>query len=223
MKRSIFVTVVIAIAIPAYGQESCKVLLPSLVGKYTGECRQGLANGKGEATGEDFYTGDFIKGLPDGRGKYIWKSGATYEGEWKRGLRNGNGIYISKVAGKDTVMNGLWKEDKFAGTKKMEPYIIEYRTGVGRVTCMRIGDRPYVKYKFSRSGAEANIISNLLMQGSSGTERNSSDFTGFEEARFPFSGKLTFTAPNNFHSAMINCEVRLTINEPGAWLVSISL
>lgn len=223
MKRLLLLALAIIIIITAYSQESCKVLVPSLAGKYTGDCRDGLANGRGEATGEDFYTGDFVKGLPDGKGKYIWKSGATYEGEWKKGLRNGNGIYVSKAEGKDTVLNGIWKEDRFVGAKRPEPYVIEYRNGVARITAMRIGDRPYVRYKFTQSGLEANIVSGLLMQGSSGTERNNSDFTGYEGISFPFSGKLTFTAPNNFRTAMISCEIRLTINEPGAWVVTIFL
>jgi hypothetical protein len=211
------------IIMAAYPQEKCRVLVPSLIGKYTGDCRDGLANGRGESTGEDFYSGDFVKGLPDGKGKYIWKNGATYEGEWKKGMRNGNGIYISKAEGRDTVLNGIWKEDRFVGAKRAEPYVIEYRNGVARITAMRIGDRPYVKYKFTQSGLEANIISGLLMQGSSGTERNNFDFTGFEGVNFPFSGRLTFTAPNNFRTAMISCEIRLTINEPGAWVVTIFL
>lgn len=211
------------VSVSLSGQETCKVLMPSIAGKYVGECNKGLADGSGEATGEDFYAGGFAKGLPDGKGKYIWKSGATYEGEWKKGLRNGNGIYVSKYAGKDSILNGIWKEDRFVGAKRMDPYVIEYRNGIARVTAMRIGDRPYVKYKFSQSGLEANIVNGLLMQGTSGQERNSADFTGYEGVSFPFSGKLTFTAPNSFRTAMISCEIRFTINEPGAWLVTVFL
>lgn len=210
------------VSITLSGQETCKVLLPSLAGKYVGECSKNLADGTGEATGEDFYTGEFSKGLPDGKGKYIWKSGATYEGEWKKGMRDGNGIYITKVSGRDSILNGIWKEDKYLGAKRMDPYVIEYRNGIGRVTCMRIGDRPYVKYKFTRGGGEAYIVSNVMLQGSSGSESNNAQFTGFEEVKFPFKGKITFTAPNAFNASTISGELRLTINQPGSWLVSIS-
>jgi hypothetical protein len=223
MKRLILSILVISTILTVYGQENCRVLVPSLVGKYTGDCKDGLASGNGEATGVDFYSGEFAKGLPNGKGRYIWKDGSTYEGQWKKGLRDGNGIYVSKHAGRDSVQNGIWKEDHFVGEKRIEPYVIEYKNGIARVTCMRIGDRPYIKYKFQQSGLEANIVSGLLLQGSSGTERNNPEFTGFESVTFPFSGKLTFTAPNTFRTAMINCEIRFRVNEPGSWLVTIFL
>jgi hypothetical protein len=202
-------------------QTLCKVLKPEISGTYTGSCKQGLADGLGEATGEDFYRGEFVKGLPDGTGTYLWKNGATYEGEWKKGRRDGDGTYTYKSSEGDSILAGRWKNDKYLGVPLKAPYVIEYRNNIGRVSCTRIADRPYVKYKFLRNGIEANIFSNVLMQGSSGTESNTGSFVGFEQVTFPFKGKLTFTAPNSFMSATLSCELRLTINEPGAWIVTI--
>lgn len=224
MKREIFITIILTIFLihhPASAQTSCKVLLPPISGSYTGDCKLGLANGTGQATGEDFYKGDFVKGFPEGKGTYIWKNGGTYEGEWKKGLRDGMGIYSYKFQDRDSVLDGAWKDDKFIGKKALAPYVIEYRNGIGRVSCLRSGDRPYIKYVFSRNGAESNNISSLMMQGSSGSERQSSDFTGYEYPEFPFHGTVKFNAPNNFYSAIIFCELRLTINRPGAWIVTI--
>ena len=225
MKKAFLITGIVTLALSfgsLYAQESCKVLLPAISGIYTGDCKQGFAHGVGEATGEDFYRGEFVKGLPQGKGTYLWKSGATYTGEWEKGLRDGSGVYTFKKEGKDSVLSGIWREDKFIGEKILPPYVIEYRNGIGRVTCMKVGDRPYVKYKFSRSGGEAYIVSNVLLQGSSGTESNNAAFTGYEQVKFPFIGKITFNAPNVFNSAILTCELRLTVNEPGAWIVTIS-
>ncbi len=205
-----------------FAQENCKVLLPALNGNYAGDCKQGLAHGFGEATGEDFYRGDFVRGLPQGKGTYMWKNGGNYTGEWDKGLRDGSGIYTYKREGKDSTLAGIWREDKFVGEKIIPPYEIEYRNGIGRVTCMKIGDRPYVKYTFLRNGGESYIVSNVLMQGSSGSESNNSAFTGYEQVKFPFKGKITFNAPNAFNAATLSCELRITINKPGAWIVSIS-
>lgn len=203
------------------GQTDCKVLLPAIAGNYAGECKNGLADGTGQATGEDFYKGEFSKGYPDGKGTYTWKNGATYEGEWKKGKRDGYGVYIHKTAMQDSVLDGVWKNDKYLGKKVLAPYVIEYRNGIGRVSCMRVGDRPYVKYVFSRNGGESNNISSLFMQGTSGTEQTSTAFTGYEYVKFPFKGIVKFNAPNNFYAATIECELRLTINQPGGWLVTI--
>ncbi len=202
-------------------QTGCRVLLPAISQSYSGDCKRGLADGTGQATGEDFFKGQFSKGFPEGKGTYIWKNGATYEGEWKKGMRDGEGIYIQKVEGRDSVLDGMWKEDKYLGKKALPPYVIEYRNGIGRVSCFRSGDRPYVKYVFSRNGSESNNISGLMMQGSSGTENQSPAFTGYEYPEFPFHGVVKFYAPNNFYAAIITCELRLTINHPGAWIVTI--
>ncbi len=226
MKRTKLVTLLFVLFLfYNYGlaQGDCKVLLPALAGKYTGDCKSGLADGMGEAVGEDFYKGEFNKGLPNGEGTYLWKNGATYTGEWKKGKRHGSGKYEYRTREKDSVLAGEWRNDKFIGAQQIRPYVIEYRTGVGRVSCMRIGDRPYVKYKFSRGGGESySLISNLLLQSNSGSEKIAPDFTGYENVTFPFSARMTFNAPNAFYTASIFCELRLTINEPGAWLVTIS-
>jgi hypothetical protein len=44
---------------------------------------------------------------------------------------------------------------------------------------------------------------------------------GFEHVDFPFEGRVTFRAPNAFHAALLNCDVRFVINKPGAWTVTI--
>ena len=223
MKTIFIISALFLSSILVHCQIGCKVLLPSIVGKYTGDCVHGLAHGIGESTGIDFYRGEFIKGLPDGKGRYIWKDGSSYEGEWKKGMKNGNGIYIIKTSGRDSVIQGLWKDDKFMGVKKNESYRIDYQNNVQRVICQRIGDRPYIRFNLTRAGGQAyHIASDILLQGSSGNENNSSQFTGFEEISFPFRGKISFTAPNLFNAASYNAEVRLTLFEPGSWVVTIT-
>jgi len=225
MKRlnlAILVITMLLIAGSLSAQTVCKVLIPGLEGIYSGDCKSGLADGTGEALGEDYYKGEFVKGYPEGEGIYLWKSGAKYSGEWKKGMRNGKGRYEYTDKEKDLVQEGEWKNDNFIGTKVPQPYVIEYLSGIGRVTCIRVGDRPYVKYRFSRTGAETSLLDGLLMQSSSGSEKSSPEFTGYEQVEFPFWGKLTFTAPNAWYSAMIDCELRLTINQSGSWIVTIS-
>lgn len=203
------------------GQSTCKVLIPRIADSYTGECKQGLAEGEGEAFGIDQYKGEFRKGMPDGQGTYVWQTGEIYKGGWKKGLRDGNGEYSFKYNGRDSLMAGIWKEDEFVGNKQVPPYVIEYRNSIGRVSFTRVGDRPYVKYKFSRNGSELNNLSNLLMQGSSGSESLSTAFTGYEQVMFPFKGKLVFNAPSSFMTSQLNCELRISINQPGSWVVTI--
>jgi len=202
-------------------QNACKVLMTEISGSYTGSCKKGLADGIGEASGIDRYKGEFKKGLPHGVGTYIWHTDQTYIGEWKQGLRDGKGKYIIKYMGRDSTISGIWRGDKYIGERETVPYVIEYRNNIGRVTCMKVGDRPYIKYVFSRNGGPSNNFSNLLLQGNSGSERNATAFTGYEQVTFPFKGKVSFNAPNSFMTSILNCELRIVINEPGSWIVTM--
>ncbi len=225
--KTIFFAAIFAMSlltIDVFSQSSCKVLLPRIGDLYNGSCKQGLADGKGEASGIDQYKGDFKKGFPDGEGTYIWQTGETYKGDWKKGLRDGNGEFTFKAMGRDSLLAGIWKADKYVGKQMIAPYTIGYRNNVGRVICMKTGEKPnYVKYKFSRAGEASSFlaISNILLQGSSGSENITTTFTGFEDVTFPFEGKVRFNAPNSLNTSSLECELRLTINEPGTWLVTI--
>lgn len=202
-------------------QTSCKVLLPAISNFYSGSCKKGLANGKGEAIGIDKYNGEFKNGLPDGNGTYLWRTGETYTGYWKKGLRDGNGKYVYKYMERDSMISGIWKDDKYLGESIPAQYVIEYRKSISRVTFIKVGERPYVKFKFALNGGESNDIGNLLLQGSSGAESNTASFTGFEQIIFPFKGKVTFVAPNAFRTATLPCELRFVINEPGSWIITM--
>ncbi|MDD4994320.1 MAG: hypothetical protein PHR83_19025 [Paludibacter sp.] len=95
--------------------DSCKVLLDKISGIYTGDCKNGLANGKGKSVGEDTYTGSFKDGLPDGKGKYTYKNGDVFIGNWLRGKKDGQGKFEISINGKKNTINGYWKENEYVG------------------------------------------------------------------------------------------------------------
>lgn len=108
--------------------QQCDVIPDPLKGSYEGDCRKNKADGKGTATGEDSYSGDFKNGYPEGKGKYVWKNGDWYDGEWKKGMRDGQGImHLTTENSKDSVLDGFWKKDKYIG-KYESAYIIHYKT-----------------------------------------------------------------------------------------------
>lgn len=227
MKKSWFILAPVIMSLTAnaiYAQTDCKVLNPRIGDSYNGSCKNGLADGKGEALGVDQYNGEFKKGLPEGKGTYIWQSGEKYEGSWKKGLKDGEGKYTFKYEGRDSILTGIWKEDIYVGAKTVAPYVVQYLSGISRVSCIRAGEVPYVNYKFSRSGgkAEENDIMNLTFQGSTGQESVQTNFVGFEQVTFPFEGKVRFEAPNTLNTATVNYELRLLINQPGSWTVTIN-
>jgi hypothetical protein len=70
----------------------CDVVDLRLRGSYKGECRNGKAYGKGKAVGIDTYQGEFINGMPDGQGTYIWQNKDRYIGKFKEGKASGRGV-----------------------------------------------------------------------------------------------------------------------------------
>jgi hypothetical protein len=95
--------------------DSCTVLLEKISGKYTGNCLDGLANGKGESIGDDTYIGSFKNGLPHGKGKYIYKNGDVYLGYWKNGQKHGKGKFNYSLNTQKFTLTGYWKMDEYAG------------------------------------------------------------------------------------------------------------
>ena len=95
----------------------CRVLGNSyLRGDYEGDCNEikEVAHGHGEATGADKYTGTFVNGRPDGKGVYIWESGARLDGTFKAGMASGPGVYTSA---KGIRYEGPFENGKLVGAK----------------------------------------------------------------------------------------------------------
>jgi hypothetical protein len=112
----------------AMAQDGCKVLMSSIGDHYEGDCKKGVASGKGKAEGADQYVGEFKDGLPHGTGVYRWKNGDIYEGHWVNGKRDGTGGMSYKRSGAtDSVVTGFWKKDQYTGLFE-KPYIIHSRS-----------------------------------------------------------------------------------------------
>jgi hypothetical protein len=89
--------VIVWLATSAYAQDSLRCLVrdPELQGAYTGDCRNGLAEGYGEARGEASYAGEFKAGRKHGKGVKSWpSSGDRYEGYFVDDRKEGTGMYV---------------------------------------------------------------------------------------------------------------------------------
>ena len=219
--KGVYVFLFLLFTIPATAQEGCRVLMSTISVHYTGDCKKGLADGKGEAYGVDHYIGHFKKGWPDGKGVYKWATGEVYNGSFKKGMRHGVGSYTFKVAGKDSTLTGKWVKDKYVGnTGKTNVYSILYKNNISRITVNRFGDGNEIRIKFYRNGGEI-AVDGLMLIGDSGNVMTGRSFTGFDRVNFPFTGKLLFSVPNDFYSATLSCELRFRINVPGSYEVRI--
>jgi hypothetical protein len=205
-----------------YAQEACKVLKPEISGKYEGKCKNGLANGKGIATGTDKYEGDFKSGLPHGKGKYTWSTGEIYEGNWKEGNKEGDGKYYYKKDGIDSVRIGVWKDDVFYKVKVPAPYKVIRQLSISRYTVQRTMDGNKVLFLIQQNGSANSSVGELSFSPSSGTEFTLGLKQGFENVVFPFKCKLRYTTLNSFKTNAYPVEFEIEITQPGYWVITLN-
>jgi len=95
--------------------QTCKVLLESIVGTYSGDCKKGYAHGKGESKGIFRYVGNFRNGMPDGKG--VLYSGDNYfDGNFQDGIKEGKGeMHYLKANNPDSIIKGYWSGNIFRG------------------------------------------------------------------------------------------------------------
>ena len=90
---------VVLFPLGADAQTGCRVLDPELAGIYRGGCKDGLAEGYGEARGGAEYRGEFHAGRKHGQGIKTWPSGDRYEGGFVEDLKEGSGEYTWSARG----------------------------------------------------------------------------------------------------------------------------
>lgn len=202
-------------------QTDCLVLKPQIANKYEGKCKNGLAHGKGKASGLDTYEGQFKKGLPNGKGTYVWSNGDRYTGDWYEGFRHGEGDFTFKQDGRDTTISGRWQKDEYKGPVPEAPKVLNSR-GVDRYNFTRNSDiKNRVLINFYQNGVRNRGIENLLMASSSGYETRLGESLGYDELTFPVTIKLNYTTWNKLRGAKIDVIFEFRIFEPGDWQVDI--
>ena len=205
----------------------CKVLLDSIKGTYTGECKNGKANGTGKAVGKNTYDGEFKNGLPEGKGKYTWSNGDYYYGGWKKGQKDGKGELHLFENGTEKLTTGYWKKDNYRGEYE-NPYLItNTTTEVGRVQVEKMNDNGASimitveslasSSSFSSAGQPVTMTSHQVTRGqyvskASNTLTNK-EVTTFRGVIFPFRCMFNFG----------NSIVEIEFYEMGAWNVMVPI
>lgn len=97
---------------------SCKVLVLNIGVSYKGECKDGLADGQGEARGRHRYNGLFKFGKPNGYGIYYYDDSTYHAGNFLEGQKEGKGEMHFMHQGKpDSTIKGYWSGNEFRGKK----------------------------------------------------------------------------------------------------------
>jgi len=218
---SLVLSMVILMTFTLSAQNKCKVLVKEISAQYHGKCRNGLAQGKGKAEGTDSYTGHFKAGYPDGKGTYVWANGNRYTGEWEHGKRSGTGELTLHLADGDSIIKGLWKNDKYIGPPKPKPEVL-YKSSVERYNFQKIGElRNRVLIDVYQNGSRNPVLDDLMISSTSGTKTFVGKSFGYEFVEFPVTIKVIYYTFSKLHTQKIYVKFEFTISEPGDWRVTI--
>jgi hypothetical protein len=220
--------------------QDCRVLDDSLHGKYTGECKKGLAHGTGTATGRNSYTGEFKNGYPEGKGKYNWSTGDWYEGEFKKGKPNGQGTYsriIHSGQGQTETLTGFFKNGEYKG-KYEKPWTTEMITNnfssISVKKMNTLGSEITLTVKNTTAGGSSSNqpilpkseIKNIQLIQGNYTEMvydTASQVTNryiFRNIQFPFSAIITFEIAR---TAQQVAQAKIELNENGNWFIRVDV
>jgi len=114
---SVCFTVAALFPLGAGAQTLCRVLDPELAATYQGGCKDGFAEGQGEAIGTAEYRGGFHAGRKQGKGAKTWPSGDRYEGEFVADRKEGTGTFTWSARGPSAgeSYSGAWLNDRRHG------------------------------------------------------------------------------------------------------------
>ncbi len=224
MKKHLSFILFVVFVFPTFhlnAQSNCKVLIPEIDSVYSGKCKKGYAHGKGNAIGVDSYVGKFVKGYPNGRGTYKWANGDTYTGNWKEGKRNGEGSLTLKLQDRDSILDGMWKDDQYMGKKPKAPKVT-HKVSIDRYSFKKTGGtKDRVLIDFLQNGMRNTTITNLSMSTSNGIEANLGHSIGYDYIEFPVTIIVNYMTLNKLRSEEYQAIFEFVISEPGDWIVEI--
>ncbi len=204
-------------------EDDCKVVMETINKTYEGECKKGLANGEGVAVGIDQYTGQFKKGVPDGKGKYTWANGDVYDGNWKNGVKDGEGKLMRSEG---LTLTGYWIEDEYIGTEKVPYQVIQKSGDILRVGFRKAADEPNrVETKFLQNHSELPVRITSANGGFSVLPPNTTHPVFIVPVEnFPFQGYLQFDIPGTLSNTVIsNVDLEFKISQSGSWVVTVEM
>jgi hypothetical protein len=208
--------------IHSFSQNGCKVLKPEIAGKYQGECKKGLANGKGLAEGIDKYEGRFKNGLPNGKGIYTWANGDIYNGSWAKGMKHGEGRYTIKREGADSIVNGIWENDEFKSKVTPPPYKVFIARDFDKYTITKTKEGNKVSLKLRQMGMQNTDISDFYFTVDNGIYQAVGNTYVYYQVIFPVQVKITYTTKNKLKTKEIFPVMEVIINEPGEWEIVLT-
>ncbi len=207
-------------------QAPCKVLVDSLAGEYTGECKNGLANGHGETKGILHFIGAFKNGMPNGAGACYYPDSSFYQGNFQDGIKEGKGEMHYRLNNRpDSVIKGYWSGNDYRGNRyitysfdaasKFDRVDISPSSGSGSRVSIEISnasETPNNLHGGAGLPTRAVTLNNLICPGDpvnikllSMHQTSAVAYAEFEITKFPVVLKGTLSSGEDFELQLYKC------------------
>ncbi|WP_242927635.1 hypothetical protein [Pontibacter vulgaris] len=149
---------------------------------------------------------------------------ATKGGSRKVAADTANPLYLQA---QDTVQQTSKSDKKKKKTTKKvqnkSTRVVMKRDVQGASLARRSEEGSHVEIEVINSGQPIRNLDDLQLLGSSGTPVSSNNFLGFDNIILPFEGNIRFKAANKLGTVVYDREVRFVVNDPGRWVLRITL
>jgi len=201
--------------------QDCIVKKYELQDKYEGDCSKGLANGRGKAEGIDSYEGEFKNGWPHGEGVYSFADSSVFTGSFKKGLKNGSGELVKPLIGRDTVITGMWKNDKLLVPKK-KVYEIIRDTNIDRVSVTKVSDAGRkVEFIFMNPRGRNSPDDLRIIADSGSYNAGSNNNNIVYEMDYPVYINVQYSMTTGLATSVLRCFLEMKFYEPGSYRVTL--
>lgn len=191
--------------------QDCKVKSKAIAGQYEGNCKKGLADGQGKATGKDTYEGEFKKGLPHGNGIYTYANGDIFHGMFNKGKMHGEGTLTTSNGEEKT---GFWEHNDYIGLFAKKYQVIRQNSKITRVEFRyKDADSNQIDMMMSQYGkiVDSKNISLVKIEGSFSNISQTSRLKSILAVDYPF--RFIVSGAHDFEAV---------INTPGHWEVIVN-
>jgi hypothetical protein len=144
----------------------------------------------------------------------------VYTGKWKKGLRHGEGKFSFTFNNRDSLLVGIWKNDKYMGPIPEKPEVI-HKDNLDRYSFRRQGDGDRINIDIFRNGSRNSDIEQFRVIATSGIKTQDEHIVYYENVVFPFVCKINYKSWNKAHTGQYYVLFEFKITQKGIWKVTL--
>lgn len=126
------------------------------------------------------------------------------------------------IAGGDSVVSGIWKDDVYMGEVPVPQYQIERSRSVLRSSIRQVNEMGSgIRLRIYLGGKTNSELEDFSMASDSGEQYQAGELTGIQNAIVPYSVSIKYRTWDQLHTQQHDVVFDFIINEPGTFDVTL--